>query len=411
MNGARAPEIRSFGDFVSFFLSELKPRGKLITPFNVISLPIMIIGLILIVIRLVKGLGAVTNLSNQFPWGLWIGFDVITGVAFAGGAYTLCFIVYILNVEKYHSIVRATVLNGLLAYMFYAGAIFLDIGRWWNIYNPMIGNKFGVQAVLFLVAWHFLLYMIAEAVEFSPTVAEWLGLKRARKILSGMTIGAVVAGVFLSTLHQSALGALALMTKGKLHPLWFTEFIPLLFFVSSIFGGLSMVVFEGSITHKVFHFKLSQDKIKAYGDILAGLSRICAGAMLAYLLLKLLVLAHTHAWHYLNTPWGYWYLFEVVGLTFVPMLIFIAGARSKNNLAIRAAAMLTLLGVMLNRLNHVFIAYKWYIPLSQRYYPSIGEIIVTLTIIFVEIWVFRWIVHRMPVLEGPPAWAKEEVKE
>ncbi|MCJ7819999.1 MAG: hypothetical protein MUP53_02250, partial [Bacteroidales bacterium] len=100
-----------------FLTGELKPRGKFLTPFNIISLPIMMLGLVLIVIRFWKGIGSITNLTQEVPWGLWIGFDVVTGVAFAGGAYVITFMVYILNVKKYHSIVRVTVLNGFLAYV------------------------------------------------------------------------------------------------------------------------------------------------------------------------------------------------------------------------------------------------------------------------------------------------------
>ena len=209
-----------------FLISQLKPRGKWLTPFNIISLPIMLLGLVLIVIRFWKGIGSITNLTQEVPWGLWIGFDVVTGVAFAGGAYVVTFMVYILNVKKYHTIVRVTVLNGFLAYVFYAGALLLDLGRPWNVINPIIGNSFGTSSVLFLVAWHFLLYMVAELIEFSPAIAEWLGAKRARKILSGMTLAAVIFGITLSTLHQSGLGALFLMAKDKIHPLWYSEFIP-----------------------------------------------------------------------------------------------------------------------------------------------------------------------------------------
>ncbi len=240
-----------------FFLSELKPKGKWLTPFNIISVPVIILGVILIVIRFWKGIGAVTNLTQDVPWGLWIGFDVVTGVAFAGGAYVITFMVYILNMKKYRPIVRVTVLNGFLAYVFYAGALLLDLGRPWNVINPIIGNSFGVNSVLFLVAWHFLLYMIAQLIEFSPAIAEWLGARRIHKILSALTVGAVIFGITLSTLHQSGLGALYLMAKEKIHPLWYSEFIPIMFFVSSIFAGLSMVIFEGSISHKVFASQIS----------------------------------------------------------------------------------------------------------------------------------------------------------
>ena len=201
-----------------FLVSEFKPRGKFLTPFNLITLPVIILGIILIVIRFAKGLGSITNLTQEVPWGLWIGFDVVTGVAFAGGAYVITFIVYILNNKQYESIVRVTVLNGFLAYLFYAGALLLDLGRPWNVINPIIGNNFGVSSVLFLVAWHFLLYMIAELIEFSPAIAEWIGAKRARNILSGMTLAAVIFGITLSTLHQSGLGALYLMARKKFIP-------------------------------------------------------------------------------------------------------------------------------------------------------------------------------------------------
>ena len=133
-----------------FLLGELKPKGKWLTPFNIISIPIMILGLILIIIRFWKGLGSITNLTQEVPWGLWIGFDVVTGVAFAGGAYVLTFMVYIMNMQKYHSIVRITVLNGFLAYVFYAGALLLDLGRPWNVINPIIGNSFGQVPYYFL---------------------------------------------------------------------------------------------------------------------------------------------------------------------------------------------------------------------------------------------------------------------
>jgi Ni/Fe-hydrogenase subunit HybB-like protein len=403
-------DTSNFSGVVQFILSELKPKGnRILTPFNVISAPIILLGIILIIYRLIHGLGRpVTNLSQDFPWGIWIGFDVMVGVAFAGGAYVLTFIVYVLKSEKYHTIIRATVLNGLLAYIFYAGAIFLDLGRWWNITNPIIGNKFGVNAVLFLVAWHFLLYMLAELIEFSPTIAEWLGMKRARKILGSLTLGAVIFGITLSTLHQSGLGALIMMAKWKIHPLWYTEFIPILFFVSSIFAGLSMVIFEGTISHRVFSHQLDEEHSRSYDDILVGLGKICAISMFAYLFLKVLVLIHDRHWSLLNTPMGYWYLTEVVGLVLIPCVMFIQGSRHRNFFFIRAAAILTMLGIIINRLNYVFISYKWYVPLSERYIPTWIEIVVTLCIIFTEIWVFRWIVNRMPVLYKPPEWARHE---
>ena len=388
-----------------YLFSELKPKGKWLTPFNVISIPIILLGISLIVIRYWKGLGAITNLTQDVPWGLWIGFDVITGVAFAGGAYVVTFMVYILNIKKYHPIVRVTVLNGFLAYAFYTGALLLDLGRPWHVVNPVIGNSFGTSSVLFLVAWHFLLYMLAELIEFSPAIAEWLGSRRAQRILSGMTIAAVIFGITLSTLHQSGLGALYLMAKEKIHPLWYSEFIPILFLVSSIFAGLSMVIFEGSISHKVFSDQISEENHHSQNGIIHGLSKICAVTMFAYFCLQFLVFLHTKRWGLLNTPMGYWFLIEMIGFVFIPMVMFFYSYRTGNIFMIRLAAILTMVGVVLNRLNVTVIGFRW--DAVVHYVPSWMEIIVTLAVIFTEIWIFRWVIRRMPVLRESPSWAEE----
>ncbi len=408
MNNSKAQTTFKDNDGSStlkFLRSELKSKSKLLTPFNIISFPIVLLGVALIVIRFWKGLGSITNLSQEVPWGLWIGFDVVTGVAFAGGAYVLTFMVYILNMKKYHSIVRVTVLNGFLAYAFYTGALLLDLGRPWNVVNPIIGNNWGTSSVLFLVAWHFLLYMIAELLEFSPAIAEWLGAKRMTKILKGLTIGAVIFGITLSTLHQSGLGALYLMAKEKIHPLWYNEFIPVLFLVSSIFAGLSMVIFEGSISHKVFFNQLSEKNIKSHDGIIHGLSKICALAMFAYFFLQFLVFIHGRNWGLLNTPMGYWFLVEMIGFVFIPMLLFFYSYRTRNIFMIRLAAILTMIGVILNRLNVTVIGFRW--DAAVHYVPSWMEIVVTFAVIFTEIWIFRWVVRRMPVLRESPAWAQE----
>jgi len=389
-----------------FLFRELKPKGKWLTLFNIISIPIIFLGIGLIVIRFWKGIGAITNLSQEIPWGLWIGFDVVTGVAFAGGAYVITFMVYILNMKKYKSIVRVTVLNGFLAYLFYAGALLLDLGRPWNVINPIIGNNFGVSSVLFLVAWHFLLYMIAQLIEFSPAIAEWLGARRAHKILSGMTLAAVIFGITLSMLHQSGLGALFLMAKEKIHPLWYSEFIPIMFFVSSIFAGLSMVIFEGSISGKVFANQISDKNKKAEHGIIHGLAKICTGTLFAYFFLQMLVFIHGKHWDLINTPMGYWYLVEMIGFVLLPMILYFYSYRKNSVFLIRLASILTMVGVVLNRLNVTVIGFRWDMPV--HYVPSWMEIVVTLTVLFTEIWIFRWVINRLPVLRESPKWVNEE---
>ena len=402
--------LRSEGKrFFKFLLSELKPKGKLITPFNVFAAMVISLGAVLIVIRFITGLGPVTNLNQEFPWGLWIGFDVVTGVAFAGGAYVLTFMVYILRLEKYHPIIRITVLNGFLAYVFYAGALLLDLGRPWNVINPIIGNSFGVSSVMFLVAWHFMLYMLAEFIEFSPAIAEWLGWKKVRKILGSLTLAAVIFGITLSTLHQSGLGALFLMAKSKIHPLWYSEFIPILFFVSSIFAGLSMVILEGSISHKLFAHRLSSDIKRTHNDIVLGLAKICAGAMFVYFFLKMLVFIHEESWQYLNTGWGYWFMLEIVVFVLLPFRLYMHAVKYQSINAVKFASVLALVGIVLNRLNTSVIAYNWQV--AERYIPTWIEIEITATVILVEIIVLRWIVYRMPILSDPPVWARKTKKD
>lgn len=391
--------------FWPFFKRQLRPRGRILTPFNVITVVLMAATAAILAWRFVYGLGSVTHLDQQFPWGLWIGFDVMAGVAFAGGAYVLCFLVYVLRMEKYHAIVRVTVLNGFLAYLFYAGALLLDLGRPWNVINPIIGNSFGLTSVLFLVAWHFMLYMMAELVEFSPAVAEWLGLRRIHRALVGLTAGTVIFGITLSMLHQSALGALYLMAKPKVHPLWYSELIPVLFFISSIFAGISMVMVEGSISQRVFRDRLDSEHAHGHDDLLIGLSRIAGGAAFVYFFLQVITFVHDRKWVDLHGGWAAWWLLEAGVLVLVPMALFFLGARHRSIAMIRSGAVLAIAGVLLNRLNLSVIAFKWYLP--HHYVPSWMEFVVSAGVLSAELWVFRWIVKRMPVLGGQPAWARE----
>jgi len=391
---------QELGKAFRFFVSELKPKGKLLTPFNVITAPIIVLGLVLIVIRFTYGLASVTNLSQAYPWGIWIGFDVVTGVAFAGGAYVLTFVVHILKLRKYESIVRVTVLNGFLAYVFYAGALLLDLGRPWNVVNPIIGNSFGLSSVLFLVAWHFMLYMLTELLEFSPAIAEWLRWKKVARILTALTTGAVIFGITLSTLHQSGLGAMFLLAKSKIHPLWYSQNIPVLFFVSSIFAGISMVMIEGLFTHRAFKHRVGHELHIHSEAITLGLAKGAVGALFAYFFLKIIDFVHYQLWTQLGTGLGAWYLLETVGLVLVPAGLFVLAIRKKSVKLAQGTAFLTALGVILNRLNTSVIGFKWYE--AVRYVPSWMEIVVTLAIISMELWVFRWVILRMPVLDKAP---------
>jgi Ni/Fe-hydrogenase subunit HybB-like protein len=389
-----------------FIRHELKPKGKILTPFNVISFLTILTALVILVIRFSQGLGSVVNASQDRPWGLWINFNVIIGVAFAGGAYVVTFMVYILGLEKYRPIVRATVLYALLAYVFYAGALMLDLGRPWRVTTPIIGYSYGISSVLFLVAWHFFLYMGSLLIEFSPTISEWAFLKRQRRFLASLTLAVVIFGIALSTLHQSGLGALFLMAKAKIHPLWYSEFIPVLFFLSSIYAGLALVIVLESVGQRVFRSQMSFLHKSSHRNIMLSIARICTISMFVYFSMTILDVLHGKKLAYLNTAWGYWYLLEILGFVLLPCLFFLYGYRQRNIYVVRFAAILSMIGIILNRLNISTIAYNWFE--GSIHFPTWMEIVVSMAVIFVQLLVFRWVVRRMPVYTASPEWVAEE---
>jgi DMSO reductase anchor subunit len=166
-----------------------------------------------------------------------------------------------------------------------------------------------------------------------------------------------------------------------------------------------MVIFEGSISHKVFFSQISEKNHHAQKGIILGLSKICAGTLFVYFFLQLLVFIHDKNWSLINTPMGYWFLLEIFGFVLIPMILFFHSYRTGNILLIRIASIITIVGVILNRLNVTVIGFKWDMP--AHYVPSWMEIVVTLTVLFAEIWIFRWVINRMPVLRDSPKWVNE----
>uniref|UniRef100_A0A7C2P4C9 Ni/Fe-hydrogenase cytochrome b subunit n=1 Tax=candidate division WOR-3 bacterium TaxID=2052148 RepID=A0A7C2P4C9_UNCW3 len=384
-------------NLIKFILSELKPKGPIFTPFNIITAPIILVGLIIIAIRFLKGLGVITHSSQELPWGLLIGFNVMTGIPWAGGAFCMAFVVYVMHFEKYKPVVRSAILWGLLSYTFYAGALVIDLGRWWNSLNPFIGNKFGFQSVLWLIAFHFLLYTICAFLEFAPIIAEWLSLEKIRKLLHSIRIPVVILGVTLSTLHQSGIGALTLMAKSKIHPLWWSEYTPVLFFLESIFGGMAMIILIESLMYRTLPHRIPEEIHGNYPSIFIGLAKGCAGTLFAYLTLKLSVFIHVRGWNYIISKIGGWYLVEFIGFGFLPLIILLLGIKRENLGLIRIAALMILIGILMFRLSYIFIAYKWYLPWGEKHFATWMEIWVVVAIILIQIWILRWIVNRMPV--------------
>jgi formate-dependent nitrite reductase membrane component NrfD len=275
-------------------------RSTLVTPFNVIAGIIVIIGLVLTAIRFTKGLGATTNLSDYNPWGIWIGFDLLVGVALAAGGYVTSAAVYIFGMKKYHAAVRPAILTGFLGYALVVFALHYDVGQPWRLPYPFLVSQ-GTTSLLFEVGACVALYLTVLFIEFSPAAMEWLGLKKARSIVVKLTMLLTIFGVILSTLHQSSLGALFLIAPSKLHPLWYSSYIPIYFFVTSTIAGLSMVIFESTLSHHYFHNKMDDAHKKGHNDLALGFGKAAAWVLAGYFIIKVIGVAADDNWHYLAT--------------------------------------------------------------------------------------------------------------
>jgi Ni/Fe-hydrogenase subunit HybB-like protein len=274
-----------------------------------------------------------------------------------------------------------------------------DLGRPWKLPVPMV-YSYGTGSVMFEVGWCVALYLTVLALEFSPAAFEWLGLKKARELAVKLTLGLTILGLCLSTLHQSSLGALFLMMPHRLHPLWYSGFVPVFFFVSAIIAGMSMVIVESGISHRVFKSKITSHDHGGADRLTLGLARGAAVTLFAYFFLKLQGLVDGGRFDLLLTPYGYWFLFEMLGFILAPAFLYAIAVRRQNATMARWIAGWVVLGVVVNRLNLSIIAFNYNAP--ERYIPGFMEIMVSLTIITIGILTFRWIVNRMPVLHEHP---------
>jgi len=379
-------------------------RKSFFSLFNVCAGIIVVIGLYITYLRFTGGLGAVTNLSDHNPWGIWIGFDLLVGVALAAGGYVTSAAVYIFGMKRYHSAVRPAILTGFLGYALVVFALHYDVGRPWRLPYPFIIQQ-GTTSVLFEVAACVALYLTVLFIEFSSAPLEWLGLKRARNIVVKLTMVLTILGVILSTMHQSSLGALFLIAPSKLHPLWYSPFIPVYFFITSIIAGLSMVIFESTLSYRFFKHKMDEVHLQEKNDIALGFGKAASFVLAGYFIIKIFGLSSSNNWHYLMTDYGIWYLVELLGFVALPSFLYAIGVRVKSLNLIKWTSVLAILGIILNRFNVCLIAFNWHLPSSERYFPHWMEIGISVFIVTVGLIAFRFIVTRMPILYEHPEYS------
>jgi Ni/Fe-hydrogenase subunit HybB-like protein len=349
-------------------------------------------------VRFTRGLGATTNLSDRFPWGLWVGFDVLCGVGLAAGAFTLTAVVHIFNLKRFEPIVRPTVLTGFLGYVFVSIGLLFDLGQPWRIWHALV--YWNPHSVMFEVAWCVMLYTTVLALEFSPVIFERLGLERPQRLIHAISTPLVIVGVLLSTLHQSSLGTLFLIVPEKLHPLWYSPLLPIFFFLSAVGAGLGMVILESHLSGRAFGRRLEL-------ELLEPLARAMVVVLSVYGLLRLLLLRRSGALADLRTPSyeGTMFLAEFgLGVLLpVSLLAFERVRRSPRGLV--TGSLLAVLGFVMHRLNVSVTGLER--AAGGHYIPSWMEVVVSLALVGIGFALFALAARHLPIF--PTATDEREV--
>lgn len=373
---------------------------RLWTPWFTFGVVLIAIGTVVILYRMVAGLGAATNLNDGVPWGLWIAFDVVTGVALAAGGFTMAALVYVFNRWEYSPLVRPALLTALLGYAIAALAIIIDVGRWWQIYNPILPQYWQGNSPLFEVAICVKIYLTVLMVEFIPIVSE--KYKNSHKPLLrrlAHTLGPwvnkyllffVLFGVVISTLHQSSLGAVMIIAVDRIHPLWWSPWMPLMFLISAIGVGFAVVVVESYIAAKSFRRKVEK-------DLLGRLAGIAPWILGAYLLLKLFDLVYYGKMPLLLASWwGPLYLVELALIAILPIVLLSKERTRKDLSKLLTVSVLMIAGIILNRLNTYLLTYQ---PRPGRnYFPSLEEVLVTAALIALLFVGYKVLANFFPVI-------------
>jgi len=356
--------------------------------WRLIFLVITAAGAVAGVLRFTLGLGATTNLSDAFPWGLWIGFDMLCGVGLAAGAFAITAAVTIFNLRRYAAIIRPTVLTGLLGYIFAIVALLVDLGQPHRIWHAMI--MWNPRSVMFEVAWCVMLYTTVLALEFSPVVFERLRLEWPQQIIHMLSVPLVVVGVVLSTLHQSSLGSLYLIVPEKLHPLWYSPLLPVFFFISAVAAGLAMLIVESWLSQRALRHRLDM-------ALLEPLGRCMVVLLLVYGVLRIQDLVHRGAWGFLLTPSqeSAMFLFEFGLGVVLPVILLVIPAIRLRPAGLVTGAFLAVLGFVVHRLNVSITGMQR--AAGVVYFPSWAEAAITIALVAIGFALFSLATRYLPV--------------
>jgi Ni/Fe-hydrogenase subunit HybB-like protein len=371
-----------------------------ISPLVIVLLTLMGIAFIVAMVRYASGIGAISNLSNSYPWGFWVSFDLYTGIAISSGAFIITSIVYILELEQFRPLVRPTLLTGLLGYIMEVIALLVDLGHPERIWHYFIYQNF--TSFLLVIGLYVMAYSAIMMVEFAPALFERLKWDKLASLIRRFMKPIVILGAVISTLHQGALGALLLIQPAKLNPLWWTPILPVLFFISSLAIGLAMILFESSLSSRYFKRGLEIHLLEK----LAGIIPFVLGI---YLAVKFVQLAVSGDISYLFNSGLLSFLFwiEILVGVLLPMVLFAFKKIRQNPKGLFMGAIAVLLGMILNRFNVSWFAVTHadpitYIPTFMSkvtYFPSLPEVLVSIGIFSAGILAFGLAVKYLPVFD------------
>jgi Ni/Fe-hydrogenase subunit HybB-like protein len=365
--------------------------GSLLTPFTLLLGALSAVAGIILAYRFFYGLGAVTNINDGYPWGIWVAYDVVVGSALACGGFVMALLVYIFNKGQYHPLVRPALLASLFGYTLAGVSVIFDLGRWWNFWHIFWPGYAQVNSVMFEVAVCITAYIVVMWIEFSPAFLEKLGMKDVKKKLDKLLFFIIALGVLLPSMHQSSLGSLLVIFGQQIHPLWQSGMLlPVIYLMTAVLLGFAVVIFEATLSSTGFGRPLET-------KVLTPLSRIMWGLLAVYVALRVLDLLWRGA---LGTAFAFTLeagMFWIEMAAFVVPLVLLAPASARRSASkLFAAAVLLMAGGMLLRINGFLVGYQtgdgWH------YFPSFAELMVTVGIIAFEILAYIVFVRKFPVL-------------
>jgi Ni/Fe-hydrogenase subunit HybB-like protein len=369
--------------------------GRLVTRFTAVLGLLVIILVVVLGVRFVRGIGAVTNLNDGYPWGIWIAYDVVIGSALGASGFTVAFVTYILNRGSYHPMVRPALLTALFGYLMAGASVFFDIGRYWEAWHIFLPRYAQFNSVLFEVAVCISAYTLVLFIEFLPAVLERFGLRGIRKKLDRLLFLFIALGVVLPSMHQSSLGSMLLIFGPQIDPIYQTKVLPVLFLTSTIGMGLAAVVIEGSVSSLALRRPVER-------DLLGRLMKVGQALIVVFLAIRFVDLAVRGVLPRLVQPTTLAVVFWIETALFVAPVLLMLGKAGTRPQRFFLSAVAMAFGGMMYRIDAYLVAY--HTGAGWHYFPSLGELAVSIGLVAFEILAFIIAIRLLPVmpkLHGP----------